>query len=65
MIAKSDTAVEFPSGSLCHQRAELRAPCRGQLGAAKPFGHPDQVYRRGGCDMLEVGLGLADLTRPA
>ena len=64
-LATFDTAGEFPSGSLCHQRTELRAPCRGQLDAAKPFGDPDQVHRRRGCDMLEVGLGLADVARPA
>jgi Transposase DDE domain len=65
LSAAFDTAGEFPSGGQCHQCSELRASCRRQIGAAEPFGHSDQVQRCRGRDVLEVGLGSTDITRPA
>ena len=57
-----DTAGEFPLSSFCHQCSEFRASCRCQIGATEPFGHPDQVHRCRSRDVLEVGLGLTDIT---
>src|SRR4051812_29104529 len=62
LLANFDTAGEFPLSNFCHQCSEFRASCRCQVGATEPFGHPDQVHRCRSRDVLQVGLGLTDIT---
>src|SRR5579883_3257698 len=58
-----DTAGEF-SGGLRQEFQEGRAARPGELRVLKPVGHTDEIERRRGEHMLQMGLGRADVAGP-